>query len=65
MFIIILYIGYFGIFVIFFSPSLTWRDMQFIVMLSARPEGLNAPDWVTNAVGRKGTFSFRSIDYCL
>ena len=36
------------------SPSLTWRDMQYVVMMTARPEPLLDGDWVTNGVGRKG-----------
>ncbi|KAB7505085.1 Furin-like protease 1, isoform 1-CRR, partial [Armadillidium nasatum] len=35
------------------NMDLTWRDMQHVVVRTARPENLNAPDWQTNGVGRK------------
>jgi hypothetical protein len=41
-------------FVLWFSPRLTWRDMQHIVVLTARRGNLNADDWKTNGVGRYG-----------
>lgn len=34
------------------NPNLTWRDLQHIVVLSARPENLNVNDWKKNGVGR-------------
>ena len=37
-----------------FSPNLTWRDLQHIVVKAARPANLRTNDWVTNGVGRKG-----------
>ncbi|CAH1797901.1 unnamed protein product [Owenia fusiformis] len=40
------------------NPGLTWRDMQHIVVMTARPEGLHSTDWVTNGVGRKVSHSF-------
>lgn len=36
------------------SPNLTWRDLQHIVVLTAKQANLEANDWTTNAVGRKG-----------
>ena len=36
------------------NPSLTWRDMQHIVVETARPTNLNPDDWVINGVNRKG-----------
>ena len=39
-----------------FSPALTWRDMQYIVMMTARPEPLVDGEWIVNAVGRKGAY---------
>lgn len=36
------------------SPSMTWRDMQHIVVETAKPDNLNAADWVSNGVGKKG-----------
>jgi len=38
-----------------FSPQLTWRDMQHIVVMTARQVNLKADDWVVNGIGRKGT----------
>ena len=37
-----------------FSPQLTWRDVQYITLMTARPIGDG--EWVTNGVGRKGLF---------
>ena len=39
---------------VYFSPHLTWRDMQHIVVQTARPANLQTNDWVTNGVGRRG-----------
>lgn len=36
------------------NPKLTWRDMQHIVVLTAKPNNLRAADWQTNGVGRNG-----------
>ncbi|XP_015439209.1 PREDICTED: furin-like protease 1, isoform 1-CRR isoform X2 [Dufourea novaeangliae] len=40
------------------NKELTWRDMQHIVVRTAKPANLRAPDWVTNAVGRNVSHSF-------
>ncbi|XP_044765837.1 furin-like protease 1 [Coccinella septempunctata] len=40
------------------NPNLTWRDMQHIVVRTARPENLKALDWQTNGVGRNVSHSF-------
>lgn len=40
------------------NPSLTWRDLQHIVVRTARPLNLRAGDWVTNGVGRNVSHSF-------
>ena len=56
------------------NKDLTWRDMQHIVVRTAKPANLKAPDWVTNGVGRNGigtklkiiiqpTLSF--LSYCI
>ncbi|XP_046678962.1 furin-like protease 1 isoform X1 [Homalodisca vitripennis] len=37
---------------------LTWRDMQHIVVATARPANLRAPDWTINGVGRNVSHSF-------
>ena len=39
-----------------FSPMLTWRDLQHIVVMTAKPDYLEDPNWVTNGVGRKSDF---------
>ena len=36
------------------SPQLMWRDMQYIVVMTARQVNLKADDWVVNGIGRKG-----------
>lgn len=40
------------------NKQLTWRDMQHIVVLSANPEHLNAPDWIINGVGKRVSHSY-------
>ncbi|XP_031837292.1 furin-like protease 1 isoform X1 [Nomia melanderi] len=40
------------------NKDLTWRDMQHIVVRTAKPANLKAPDWVTNGVGRNVSHSF-------
>ena len=47
------------------SPRLTWRDMQHIVVMSARPDGLTSNDWVVNGVGRKGQSHALTSDYSI
>ena len=39
---------------LYFSPRLTWRDMQHVVVRTARTANLRAADWITNGVGRRG-----------
>ena len=34
------------------NPHLTWRDMQHIIVRTARPSNLRAHDWITNGAGR-------------
>ena len=36
------------------SPSLTWRDMQYLVVRTANTRPFLDAQWVTNGVGRKG-----------
>ena len=38
-----------------FSPDLTWRDLQHIIVRTAKPAALKARDWKVNGVGRKGS----------
>ena len=40
--------------VVVLSRLLTWRDMQHIVVQTARRANLQADDWVTNAAGHNG-----------
>ncbi|KAK3097979.1 hypothetical protein FSP39_015028 [Pinctada imbricata] len=40
------------------NPGLTWRDMQHIVVQTARKANLKAPDWIRNGVGRMVSHSF-------
>jgi len=38
------------------NPTLTWRDMQYIVVLTSKSAPLvREGGWTTNGVGRKGT----------
>ncbi|XP_063243301.1 furin-like protease 1 [Bacillus rossius redtenbacheri] len=40
------------------NSELTWRDMQHIVVRTAQPRSLHAPDWQVNGVGRNVSHSF-------
>ncbi|XP_054720512.1 furin-like protease 1, isoforms 1/1-X/2 [Uloborus diversus] len=40
------------------NPTLTWRDMQHIVVRTAKPDNLYARDWITNGVGRNVSHAF-------
>ncbi|XP_033120585.1 furin-like protease 2 [Anneissia japonica] len=40
------------------NPSLTWRDMQHIVVNTAKPDMLRANDWSTNGAGYKVSHSY-------
>lgn len=40
------------------NPKLTWRDMQHIVVRTAKPANLRTADWQTNGVGRNVSHSF-------
>ena len=43
---------------LYYSPLLTWRDMQHLVVMSANPHNLHADDWVVNGVGRRVSHHF-------
>lgn len=50
-----LWIFFLAIFVSFpISSHLTWRDLQHIVVRTAKPANLLARDWITNGVNRNG-----------
>lgn len=40
------------------NPNLTWRDMQYIVVLTSRPANLESDDWVMNGMHRKVSHHF-------
>ncbi|KAF8570510.1 hypothetical protein P879_00211 [Paragonimus westermani] len=40
------------------NRRLTWRDLQYLVVYTARPEGLRANDWRMNGVGRSVSHAF-------
>ncbi|XP_071952066.1 proprotein convertase subtilisin/kexin type 4-like [Antedon mediterranea] len=40
------------------NPNLTWRDLQHIVVNTARPEHLDESDWITNGAGFKVSHSY-------
>lgn len=44
----------------FFSPQLTWRDLQHIVVQTAQRANLKADDWVQNGAGRNGMYDQNS-----
>lgn len=43
------------------SPDLTWRDVQYITLMTARPEPMVDGQWVTNALGRQGENDFLKL----
>lgn len=47
-----------------FSPSLTWRDVQYLLAYTSNPDILIGDDWVTNGGGLKVShhFGFGAID---
>ena len=40
------------------NPSLTWRDVQHIIVHTARPGNLQAPDWSVNGMNRSVSHSY-------
>ena len=40
------------------NPSLTWRDVQHLVVKTSQPRNLRATDWLTNGLGRKVSHSY-------
>ncbi|CZT04450.1 hypothetical protein WAI453_011504 [Rhynchosporium graminicola] len=55
-----------GIFALVLSirPDLTWRDMQYLVMMTALPINLEKGNWQTTTIGKKfsHTFGYGKID---
>ena len=35
------------------NPSLTWRDVQYLIVETSQPRNLKTTDWQTNGIGRK------------
>ncbi|KAL5493420.1 hypothetical protein EMCRGX_G014600 [Ephydatia muelleri] len=46
------------------TPSLTWRDTQYLIMYTANPNILSSAGWKTNGAGRQFhlNFGFGAID---
>ena len=40
------------------NRNLTWRDVQHLIVETAKPRYLNALDWKTNGVGRRVSHAF-------
>ena len=40
------------------NPALTWRDVQHVIVRTARPVNLKATDWRTNGMDRKVSHSY-------
>ena len=40
------------------NPSLTWRDVQHLIVHTSQPRNLMATDWRTNGLGRKVSHSY-------
>ena len=51
-------LGVYLCFLLIFSPSLTWRDVQYIAVLGASPSSLHTDDWVTNGIGKSVSHHF-------
>ena len=37
-----------------YSPTLTWRDVQYLIVRTSRRENLRAKDWTLNGAGYEG-----------
>ena len=48
----------------FYSPDLTWRDVQYLIAYTSNPDIVNVSDLATNAAGLKFShhFGFGAID---
>uniref|UniRef100_A0A1B0GIL1 furin n=2 Tax=Lutzomyia longipalpis TaxID=7200 RepID=A0A1B0GIL1_LUTLO len=47
------------------NPALTWRDMQYLVVLTSRPEPLEKENgWILNGVKRKGGYKPWYLEEC-
>ena len=46
------------------SPSLTWRDIQYLIVYTANPNILSSAGWETNGAGRQFhlNFGFGAVD---
>ena len=40
------------------NPSLTWRDVQHIIVRTSQPRNLRATDWQTNGMSRMVSHSY-------
>ena len=40
------------------NPSLTWRDVQHLIVKTSQPRNLKATDWRTNGMKRKVSHSY-------
>lgn len=40
------------------NRNLTWRDVQYLIVETAKPKYLNALDWKTNGVGKRVSHAF-------
>lgn len=40
------------------NANLTWRDVQYLTLMTANPEPLRNAQWITNGVGRKVSLRF-------
>ena len=60
--------GHFDLSVVFvYRPSLSWRDVQHIIVRTARPGPANigGKRWTTNKAGLKGGCFVKSRKHCL
>lgn len=39
-------------------PDLTWRDLQYLTVMTAQPVEENDPDWITTTIGKKYNHKF-------
>ena len=40
------------------NPTLTWRDIQHLIVRTSKAKNLKSRDWKTNGVGRKFSHSY-------
>lgn len=48
-----------------FSPTLTWRDVQYITLLTSNPDPMEDGNWISNGKNRKGKLNERLLIFMI